>query len=249
MGKGMRWTLWRFAYNVKQFVYQLLRIDAIRLFVAYVRYIYFVVLRRRWRTVEPSTGDIGVNTVFHNALQLRKMKYLGVNRSSLLLYPLFSIRVKRSFPILCVGPRSEGEILNLLGLGFRTIRGLDLISYSPWIDLGDMHAMPYADNTFGVVIMGWVFAYSHSPEKAAQEALRVVRPGGLIAVGSEDRVESAEELATIGGYEVSNAKRLKSVAEILGLFGSHADRVLFSQDVPSIACDKWQLLVIFSVRK
>ncbi len=36
------------------------------------------------------------------------------------------------------------------------IRGLDLFSCSPRIDVGDMHDMRYADNSFDVIFLGWV---------------------------------------------------------------------------------------------
>lgn len=239
--------LWKFAFLTQEFFYQLLRVDRIRYWVAYVRYVWLVVVLRRMRSVESATGDVGVNTILHNMKGLKKR--LSVNRSSLLLYPLSAIRISRSSPILCIGPRAEGEILNCMGMGFRNVRGLDLISYSPWIDLGDMHAMPYADNAFAVVIMGWCIAYSNNRTKAAHEALRVVHNGGIIAVGVEYSAESAGEVSKRVGYQMCDEKKLESVAEILKLFGEHVDRVFFSDDLPSHEHKKWDLLVLFSVRK
>src|SRR6202011_4942535 len=60
--------------------------------------------------------------------------------------------------LLAIGPRSEAEIFRIWAHGYRlcNIRGLDFISYSPLIDLGDMHALPYADSSFDVVLCGWV---------------------------------------------------------------------------------------------
>ncbi|MBI1812275.1 methyltransferase domain-containing protein [Candidatus Peregrinibacteria bacterium] len=237
------------AYHVREFFYQLLRADCIRLCVAALRYWYFVGLRRRMRTFDLETGDIGVNTVHHNMLGLKKIRGLSVPRSSLLIYPLSAIRMSKSTPVLCIGPRSEGELLNLMGMGFRNVRGFDLISYSPWVDLGDMHAMSYADDQFGVVIMGWVIAYSNNRVKAAEEAVRVCRNGGIIAVGVEWSRESVEEASKRVGYQICDEKRLQSVAEILELFGDHVDRVFFSHDLPSHPVQKWQLLVLFSVKK
>lgn len=241
--------LWWFAYNVKQFFYQLLRVDTIRQFVAIVRYFTYAVLLRQLRTIEPPTGDIGVNTVFMNMKGLKNFAWMGVNRSSLLTYPLSAIRASKGVPVLCIGPRTEGEILNLLGLGFRNVRGLDLISYSPWIDLGDMHAMPYANDSFGAVVMGWCIAYSDNRPKAANEVIRVIRNGGLIAVGVEYTIHSAAELSKHHGYACCDEERLESVAAILALFGEHVDHVYFSQDLPKNPPHKWQLLVIFSVKK
>ncbi|NOS67696.1 MAG: methyltransferase domain-containing protein [Candidatus Peribacteraceae bacterium] len=239
----------KFLSNVREFFYQLLRVSVIRLFVAVVRYVWFVKVLRRLKTVSPSTGDIGVNAVHHNLLGLQNLRGLAVPRSHRLLYPLAALRFSKSSPILSIGPRSEGELLNFWGLGFRNVRGLDLISYSPWIDLGDMHAMPYETDRFGAVIMGWVLAYSDNRKKAAQEAVRVTRPGGIIAVGVEYRAESAEELSKKVGYELCDEKRITSVAEILELFGESVDRIFFRQDLPDGPCEKWDLLVLFSVKK
>jgi len=237
----------QFFYKLKEFLYQLLRVDVIRGLIANIRYFFLVVLFRRLKTLDLDTGDIGVNAVHHNKLRLTTG--MSVPRSNLLLYPLSSIHLSRSTPILSIGPRSEGEILNIKSFGFRNIRGLDLISYSPWVDLGDMHAMPYADNTFGVVIIGWVLAYSDNRMKAAKEALRVVKDGGIIAVGVEYLSDSAEVLSKKVGYELCDTERMESVAEILDLFGGNVDHVYFSQDLPNEPCTKWDLLALFSVKK
>lgn len=245
----LAFRLWNLAYGLREFVYQLLRVDAIRMWVAAIRFFWFVKVRRKLRTLDPGTRDIGVNAVHHNMFGLKKIRRMAVSRSNLLLYPLSALRLSRSAPILSIGPRSEGEILNLMGLGFHNIRALDLISYSPWIQLGDMHAMPYPDDAFAAVIMGWVIAYSDNRPKAAREAVRVARNGGIIAVGVQYNRESAEEISKRVGYDMPAKERLQSVAEILALFQPHVDRVLFSSDLPSPAPEKFDLLVLFSVRK
>jgi len=125
-----------------------------------------------------------------------------------------------------------------MALGFHNVRALDIISYSPWVDLGDMHAMPYADNQFGIVIMGWVLAYSHMQKKAAQEAIRVARNGGIIAVGVD-----------VPHKDRTFFHKLESVQEILSLFEPHVDYVYFSQDRLPHPCDKWEMIVVFSVKK
>ncbi len=259
VGSGMRPTqkssvivfLREWAYSAREFFYQLLRIDAVRQFVAWTRFVYFVYILRRLRTLDPQTGDIGVNTVRHNLISLRKTSGLNVPRSNLLIYPLSAIRMSKATPILSIGPRSEGELLNFRALGFKNVRGLDLISYSPWIDLGDMHAMPYADKTFGAVVLGWVIAYSDNRRKAAQEIIRVVRDGGFVAIGVEYSKESAEATAQRVGYDMCDKEKIESVQQILDIFSPYVDRVLFSHDVPrsDVAFDKWQLLVIFSIKK
>jgi len=60
----------------------------------------------------------------------------------------------------------------------KNIRGLDLISYSPWVDLGDMHAMPYEDDTWDITLVSMVLTYSENPRKVVDEVVRVTKSGG-----------------------------------------------------------------------
>ena len=236
-------------YQLREFFYQLLRVDLARYVVAWVRYVYFVFLRRRLREYGVSSGDIGVNTVHHNALRLGSFKKLIVNRSNLLLYPLSAIAINRGSPVLCIGPRTEGELLNYRGLGFRNVRGLDLLSYSPWIDVGDMHAMPYSHDAFTVTLFSFCLSYSNNRVKAAAEAIRVTRNGGIIGVGDQWFRESAEDVSKRVGYQMPGERKMTSVGEILGFFGDHVGHVFFSQDRPSAPHDKCNLVVLFSLRK
>lgn len=239
-----------FLFNVRTFFYQLLLVDFVRLVVALVRYTWYGLILRRLKTFDPGTDDIGVNAVHHNKTQLLKTVWaLAVNRSRFLVYPLSAIRLSRSTPVLCIGPRAEGELLYLKGLGFKQVRGLDLLSYSPWIDLGDMHNMPYKDNSFGVAIIGWVLAYSDNRKKAAEEIVRVLKDGGIVAIGSECVKQTHKEVSERLGYEACDHTQLGSVQEILDLFGKHVDHVYFSQDKPKTNLEKYELLVLFSLKK
>ena len=89
--------------------------------------------------------------------------------------------------ILIIGPRTEAEILWYISMGFSAanITGLDLISYSDYITLGDMHAMPFENNSFDIVVFSWVLGYSRNQQKAIEEAIRVVRINGLVAIGEQ----------------------------------------------------------------
>ena len=97
----------------------------------------------------------------------------------------------------------------------------------------------YKDHEFAIVIMGWVLAYSLTQEKAAQEVIRVTRNGGIIVVGVQYHTKTLKQFY----------KKLESVQEILALFAPHVDRVLFSQDLPDHPCTKWELMVMFSIKK
>jgi len=90
-----------------------------------------------------------------------------------------------SSAILVVGPRTENDLLLLHGYGYRNVRGIDLISYSPWIVTADMHAIPFPDDSFDAVLCGWAISYSAAPERAGREFIRVLRDGGILALGIE----------------------------------------------------------------
>jgi hypothetical protein len=93
---------------------------------------------------------------------------------------------RATMDVLSIGPRSEIEIFGLWSAGFSKdrVKGLDLFSYSPFIDVGDMHAMPYADGSFDIVILSEVLPYSKDQQAAANEVLRVCRDRAIIAVAT-----------------------------------------------------------------
>ena len=212
------------------------------------RFVYFARLRRRLRTFGVGEG-VSEHTVSHN---LKGMRDLSVVRSDALVKPLSVLEcLDPSAHVLCVGPRTEGELYNLAAHGFTlaNIRGLDLISYSPMVDLGDMHAMPYADDTWDVVVCGWVLAYSNAKVQAARELVRVCKPGGVIAVGVEWNPRSDEEIRSAIGYHPGADERITSLAQLTALFGDAIDRVYFSQEPTGARRDQLgSIVAIFSVK-
>lgn len=232
------------------FIHQLLSVDIIRFFIAYFRYVYFVKLRKRLRTYDNKSDHISKNTITHN---LRGMKDLAVVRSLSLIKPLSTIEsLPKEAKVLTIGPRTEGEILSLVAYGFqlKNLRGLDLISYSPWIDLGDMHNMPYPDNSFDAIVMGWVIAYSENPDLAAKEAVRVVKPGGIIAVGVEYGGEEGKQQVKKLNYTPGAGRVTKHTDDILKHFKGNVDNIYFSHNIiPERETLKGSVIAIFSVKK
>lgn len=239
--------------TLRHTVDQLLLVDLIRFAVVAVRYLWYVRVRRRLSTYDPATGaasPVARNTISHN---LKGLRDLAVNRSHLLARPLSVLeRLSVDSRILSIGPRSEGELFNLAAHGFRlrNVVGLDLISYSPRVQLGDMHAMSFADDAFDAVVLGWVLAYSEDPTRAAREVVRVTRPGGVVAVGVEYNPQSQREIERALGYLPGAQRRIASCEEILGFFGDAVDHVYFNHTVAPADRDRvGALCVIFSVRK
>ena len=222
----------------------LLRIEAVNRIVFRIRFIYFVYLRRRIRVAADRQGVIRPEY----SIDMLK-RGVTSDRPLTLIRPLSIIDGidKASARVLSVGCRFETELLYLLGYGFRKVRGLDLIAYSPWVDVGNMHDMQYSDDAWDIVILGWVLSYSETPERAVKEIVRVTRPRGIVAVAVSYypgfRLEEAEAAGTLVGTK----DRVQTVEGILRLFGGHVDRVYFSHEAPQDM--ESYCAAIFSIRK
>jgi len=130
-----------------------------------------------------------VGTVKHNYSALERGTSL--ERGSQLFYSImadnFVMKNKEYLKILVIGPREESEIFSLIGHGFseKNLSGLDLISYSPFITLGDMHKIPFDDDSFDVVVSSFCLSYSDDAITACKEITRVVRDSGIVVMGEE----------------------------------------------------------------
>lgn len=83
-------------------------------------------------------------------------------------------------PVLCLGPRNGIELGRLREAGARDVIGLDLISSSQEIWVGDMHDMPFEDGRFGIVWASHVLEHALDPRKVCAEIARVLKPGGYL---------------------------------------------------------------------
>lgn len=237
-----------------------MNIDRLRYFIASWRWWYFVKVRKQFRSV--NAIDASANTVSHN---IAGMKDLAVRRSLVLIRPLAAVLsisrpgqpieadTFRGIRVLSVGPRTEGELLNLVAYGFEphNIRGLDLISYSPWVDVGDMHSMPYPDSCWDAIVLGWVLAYSDNKQQAADEIIRIARNGAIVAVGVEYCCLSNEQLSARLGYLPGSSERIWSLADITKYFEGHIGTMYFSHDVSPERCSEEvvALVAVFSIKK
>ena len=122
--------------------------------------------------------------------------------------------------LLIIGPRYENEIFLARALGWeaRQVKALDLYSYSPLVDLGDMHHMPFMSSTFSAIMCGWTLSYSRNPQQAASEITRVLAPGGHLAIGVE--VAPADSVSEDLPDVLIGSERIQSSAQIASLFNS-----------------------------
>lgn len=206
----------------------------LRHYFVFARANYFIRLRGKLETLE--SGQAVKTNIMHNM----KSIYGVNNRMNLLIYPLSVIEtLSRDARILVIGPRNENDIYSLVGLGFRrqNIIGLDLISYSSTILLGDMHAIPFPDGHFDAVICGWTISYSTQPKTAAAEMTRVVKNGGIIAIGVEFSNMGPQDEKALLGYEIQEfdniGRRLNTTTDFRTLFSKTIGHVYFEHDAPN----------------
>lgn len=174
--------------RLKRVFAQLMRIDRLRNTYCRLRYL---LLKRRMKIVPDVAERVGEHTIRHNMGALRERAAFGMgNRMGLLLYPLAAVlRNRPDARVLIVGPRTEDDLYWARALGMANVRGLDLFSYSPMIDIGDIHETPYEDEAFDAVILGWVISYSTRPEWLVRECRRITKKGGYLGFGIESNPE------------------------------------------------------------
>ena len=223
----------------------MLMVPAVNRVVFKLRFFWYVYLIKRLTVYTDETQ------VLVPGYSLRMLKKGRTSDRPLHLIRPLSMVLGKSAHILSIGCRFETELLYLVGYGFKAknIRGFDMISYSPWVECGNMHALPHADNSWDAVILGWVLSYSETPEKAKEEVVRVARNGALVAIGvSYYPPHMMTEQYMAEGEVRLRDQRLQTVAAFLKLFGDHVDIVHFQQDAPDPQKEGF-CKVIFRVKK
>jgi SAM-dependent methyltransferase len=203
----------------------LYRVPLIRYAVARLRYAY---LKRRHGIRTLDEHDSSRQTIEHN-----KKSLVGFNtRNERLLFGTLLVEDIQAARVLIIGCRSEEEILMFRGYGFVNITALDLLSYSPWVQLGDMHHMPYADGSFDMIFCSYTLSYSENPKRAACEMLRVIVDGGIIAIAAEYAPHElrAQTQLSLLGYQLGARASLDSTAAIRELFEPHVTKVFVDYD-------------------
>jgi SAM-dependent methyltransferase len=226
---------------------QALMLSAFTRAVVWLRHLYFVRLRRQLKRAAAADHIIAYDYSRRNVDRLNLK-----GRPLRLIRPLSVIEaLPRNGRILSIGCRYEEEIFYLFAYGYslRNIRGFDLFSYSPRVDTGDMHEMPYPDSTWDGVICAYTLSYSADPARACSEMIRVTKRGGVIAlcVGYYP-TRALEDLKEAGKLIGDIETRIQTTDAILKLFSPHVDKIYFQHD-PAFLETPGMCGVIFSVRK
>lgn len=177
-------------------------------------------------------------TINHNMISLKSTPL----RMNLLIKPLSVIEsVSKKSSVLIIGPRSEWDLFLCGNEGFSNVRGLDLISYSSLIDIGDMHelSLNFETNSYDIVLCGWTLSYSTNPQKVANQIAVITKDGGFIGIGLEyadDNPSNDSKWLERDGYSLINREKLRdrinSVKQILDLFHDFKIKVYFQHDAP-----------------
>lgn len=223
-----------------------------------IRYIWFAKILFRVKKFSLNTSEeiVGVNTINHN---LKSLSLYAVNsysgfRPEKLIQPFacFDKTFKKEAKVLFIGPRAESELFLAKSYGFswKNLIGLDLISYSPKVKLGDMHDMPFEDNSFDIVVMGWVIAYSQTPKVAINEVIRILKPSGYCAIGVEYNPLSIDEIKSKKGYIPGADFHTNNCEEIKELFGNNINKVIYEHDISTYNRKvKGDLISIVQIKK
>jgi SAM-dependent methyltransferase len=197
---------------------------------------------------ERDGGDPLQHTLDYNLAQVGGFG----NRRSFRTIKLVSCvsEIRRDGDVLFIGPRNESDLIALYAFGFEwgRIRGFDLFSYSPRIDVGDMHELPYDDASFDVLFSSWALTYSHDPVRACREMARVARPGAVICVGLEHDRRTVEEVERVEGRRAVRNCSFADVDQVLACFGDAVGRVLWREQAPNpwVSETKDNLTVVFT---
>jgi hypothetical protein len=199
--------------------------------IGFLRFLWFTRLGRRpVRAYEAPSAD--TKEVEYSASYLRRY-----SPDPRVRWPMFLLAAIPDCPkdtLLVIGPRYEPELLMAEGMGWEKagINGLDTFSYSPWVDVGDMHDLPYGDDSKAAIVCGWTLSYSSRPDVAAREMQRVLRPGGYLVVSMQKiGTEYKDVLPTVLG----GSERIQTLGQLDALFSGLVRVAGFEPDVPANA--------------
>src|SRR5690606_9717418 len=90
----------------------------------------------------------------------------------------------------------------------------------------DMHALPFKDGSFGLVVLMHALTYAAKPAQAVAESARVLRPGGRLLLSSLARHEHRSVVEAYGHANLGfTEKELRRFADKAGLSVQNSETV------------------------
>ncbi|MCA2882100.1 MAG: methyltransferase domain-containing protein [Microcystis sp. M046S1] len=216
----------------------LMKIDSIRFYFCKVRWNYY---KNNFKILDNYTSAVGVSTVDYNLSAFNNNAVFGMGkRMSLLLYPLVALlRDYHSPSVLIVGPRSEDDIFWARALGLSNTLGLDLFTYSKFVQLGDIHSTNYPNQSFDAILLGWMISYSSEPNKVINECKRLIKSGGFLGIGVQ-----SDPAQKFNGISAPRMNHLNSSEDLISLVN---EEIVFVHD-PKLEV-AYECAVILKLRK
>lgn len=141
-------------------------------------------------------GDQGTGLDKHTQAYFDELWKFGYHRMYDVVRHLDPSIDRGPLKVLSLGPRTEIELYYLwliFGFTWENITGVDLVSPSEKIELGDMgDRLPFPDNAFDVLVASHCLEKSLDPVRTRDEIKRVSRPGGYVCIAGNRF--TAEEL-------------------------------------------------------
>src|SRR3954454_7692013 len=130
-------------------------------------------------------------------------------------------------PALTIGPRWVGEIHYFRErLGLTGTIGLDLFTHDEdLVKVGDMHSMPFEDDTFGLIYQRNTFDKSYDIRAALRECVRVLRDGGVLI--------SDDCYAYTDGVSELSRTSIKHNRQLLRVIRDNVGEVLYDAEAPT----------------
>lgn len=218
------------------------------------KYRYNQILKKSFEYL--NTNNSSDVTIPHNTDPDRMFYSEMSRRPDLIAFPLRCLNsVKQNahrMKVATVGCRTEAEIFSLINAGFnpKNIKGFDLFTNSPLIELGDVTGLSIESNFFDITVCGWVLEFVTELEQAAAELKRITKAGGLIAIGGMHHPTSLNLEEYSKRKEHQDRRWYCSVENILKLFGTAHSEVVFKSDIDVADRDKrGDVVVIFRIEK
>lgn len=216
----------------------------------HARRLVFALIGRRMRTLAVGDSHIAERVVPHQIWQVTAIARQRTERIMRLLPSVGGLDMRRA-KVLCIGPRNEAEVLLLRCYGFRpeNVTAIDLFTYSPSIQLMDMHSLKFRDDSFDVVYCAFTLRYSSDPARAVREMVRCARPGALTVIVF---IKPVNARMRPGGVS-AHAKFENGLNDVLALFGPAVGTMLWREEWerpgPDGAPDAVVCSMIFRVSK
>lgn len=165
----------------------LLKLRLARYLLTVIRLIYFT-KKNRTKKIKKNSKHSKKGTIDRNIKSVLSLRdcYSG-ERSSFFLEKYLCLFQVANQKVLLVGPRNEGEIFNFLSKGFKSknVDAIDLFSYSPKIQIKDMHKINEIKKKYDLIYFGFILNYSKKINLVLKKSLKILNQNGMIGISLE----------------------------------------------------------------